>query len=256
MKVRALGVSGSEMPYRRPPAFLLDGTILLDAGTIGQVLGDAGQRRIRRILLTHAHFDHIKGIPSFADNLIMRDEGVCVTIHGGREVVSALRKNIFNNRIWPDFSRIKSRGVSVLGFEPLSPSRPSTIDGYEVACARVAHTVPAYGIVVSDGTGKAIAYTGDTGPTDGAFWRLMARRDVRALIVEVSMPDRMEEMAILTGHLTPRLLEAEIRKMPRVPPRLFITHIKPQHDAEIRRGLAALGRRAIRILHDGMEIAV
>ena len=68
------------------------------------------------------------------------------------------------------------------------------------------------------------------------------------------MPDRMEEMAILTGHLTPGLLEAEIRKMPRVPPRLFITHIKPQHEAEIGPQIAALGRRNIRILRDDMEI--
>jgi hypothetical protein len=44
MKLRILGSAGAELPDFRPPAFLLDDQLLLDAGTIGSVLSEEEQR--------------------------------------------------------------------------------------------------------------------------------------------------------------------------------------------------------------------
>ena len=41
MKLRILGSAGAEMPGFRPPAYLIDDVLLLDAGTIGAALGVA-----------------------------------------------------------------------------------------------------------------------------------------------------------------------------------------------------------------------
>jgi glyoxylase-like metal-dependent hydrolase (beta-lactamase superfamily II) len=69
MKLRVLECSGAEFPGFRPPGYLLDDVLLLDAGTIGAVLGEEEQRAIRNILVTHAHLDHIRGIPLLAGEL-------------------------------------------------------------------------------------------------------------------------------------------------------------------------------------------
>ena len=48
---------------------LLNDTVLLDAGTGGSRLYLHEQRRIQAVLLTHLHFDHIRALPTLADNL-------------------------------------------------------------------------------------------------------------------------------------------------------------------------------------------
>ena len=48
---------------------LLNDTVLLDAGTGGSRLYLHEQRRIQAVLLTHLHFDHIRDLPTLADNL-------------------------------------------------------------------------------------------------------------------------------------------------------------------------------------------
>src|SRR6266568_5219677 len=63
MVIRVLGSAGAELPDFNPPAFLVDDILLLDAGTIGAVLSAAEQERIRHVFLTHAHLDHVRGIP-------------------------------------------------------------------------------------------------------------------------------------------------------------------------------------------------
>ena len=55
-------------------SFLLNGTLLLDAGTVASKLSLSEQGQIRHIILSHLHFDHIKELPTLADNLSERDE--------------------------------------------------------------------------------------------------------------------------------------------------------------------------------------
>ncbi len=120
---------------------------------------------------------------------------------------------------------------------------------------RVSHTVPAYGFIVENREGEAIAYTGDTGPTD-IFWKTLNGVKVKALIAETSLPSRMEELALTTGHLTPALLEKEIAKVSPAPPTILLMHVKPQYQAEIERDVQSLGNGAIRFLVEGETFSV
>lgn len=255
LRIKVLGASGSEVPGRNCPAFLVDETLLLDAGTIGLALNIREESSLKRILLTHAHFDHIKGIPFLLDNLVVRGTGNTVTVMSGDDVIAAVRNNIFNDLIWPDFTRIPSPETPVLQYRALSPPGPMDIDGYQVSLEKVHHTVPAYGYVIASGNGKAFAYTGDTGPTD-RFWEQMSRQDVQCLIVEVSFPNRLEPIALISGHLTPKLLEREIAKMPRRPARILAMHVKPQHQAEITEEIQALHIPGLELLMEGAIIDV
>jgi ribonuclease BN (tRNA processing enzyme) len=250
MEIKVLGASGSEVPGHSCPAFLVDGKILLDAGTIANSLHISEEQTLRHILLTHAHFDHIKGLPFLLDNLVIRDSGHTITVAGGRDVLDDLQANIFNDRIWPDFTRIPSAGKPVLRYRALRTDRPALFDGYRVTMTRVDHTVPAYGFIVADPGGDAVAYTGDTGPTD-RFWKRVDRAGVKCLIVECSYPDRMRALALSAKHLTPSLLARELARLSSPPPEICVVHLKPQLLPEIERELLALGIGALRLPAEG-----
>jgi cAMP phosphodiesterase len=255
LKIKVLGASGSEVPGHSCPAFLVDGKILLDAGTVAVSLNIREEHSLQYILLTHAHFDHIKGIPFLLDNLVIRNTGNTITVLSGKDVLDDLKKNIFNDRIWPDFSKFPTPEHPVLKYRAISPSRSVTIDGYTVVMEKVHHTVPAYGYIVESSGKKAIAYTGDTGPTE-RFWEKMAAYNVKSLIVETSFPNRLEKMALVTGHLTPSLLEKEIAKMPNPLPKIYVMHLKPQYLSEIEVEIQALEHDNIEFLKEGEVIAV
>ena len=58
MRLHILGCAGAELPKHNMPGFLVDRTVLLDAGTIGLALDFQDQRAIEHIFITHAHLDH------------------------------------------------------------------------------------------------------------------------------------------------------------------------------------------------------
>lgn len=249
MRLRVLGSSGAEFPGKETPGFLVDDSLLLDAGTIGAVLREDEQWAIKDIMLTHAHLDHIKGIPFLADNIILMNTGHYVRIRSTAPILKVLRENLLNGAIWPDFTVIPSPDNAVLLLEDMDALKEYAIGDYKVTAYEVSHSVPAVGYVLEDSQGKRLLYTGDTGPTED-IWSACDRR-VHAAIIEVSMPDSMEEMAIMTGHLTAGLLGAELKKMKVLPDRILVTHPKPQYISTIIKELGKLGHGNIELLKDG-----
>jgi len=247
MELRVLGSAGAEFPDFRPPAFLIDGRLLLDAGTIGSVLTEEEQWRLQDIFITHSHLDHIRALPALADNIIIKNLRHTVRIFSIPEVISAMREHLFNNIIWPDFSVIPTPDCPVISLESIDTGVDYTVSGYRIRAIPVNHTVPAVGYRVSHGS-TTLVYTGDTGPTE-EIWQHVNGCD--ALIVEVSFPNVMESLALLTKHLTCSLLAAELEKIDELPKRIFITHPKPQYYDIIRMELECLGLKEIELLHDG-----
>jgi ribonuclease BN (tRNA processing enzyme) len=253
MLITVLGSSGAEVPGFNPPAFLIDGKLLLDAGTIGSKLSIKEQSSIKHILITHSHLDHIKGIPFLADNIIITSGSHTVTLYGIKETLDSLRRNLLNDKIWPDFTKISASIEPVLKLRQINPAKVFKIGDYAIRAYRVNHTVPAVGYVVRDAGGKSLLYTGDTGPTD-AIWKTRGKLD--AVIIEVSFPNGMEALAEKTGHMTPAMLIAELAKIKDCPDRIFITHPKPQYIKQIRKEIARLGMKQIELLQDGKSYRI
>lgn len=247
MKIRVLGCSGAEFPGYHPSAFLLDDSLLLDAGTIGAVMSAREQEALKWILITHAHLDHVRGIPLLADNLIVDNKGGSIQVMGCEETLRALREHLMNGVIWPDFSLLPTPEQAIVRYCPLETGKEYVINGYRIIAYPVNHSVPAVAYHVSRGS-VSILYTGDTGPTD-QMWSMAGVLD--ALIIEISFPDEMEDLAIRAGHLTPRLLSRELDKLPTPPGRILITHLKPQHAMKIKEQLRALGLRRCEFMRDG-----
>ena len=116
----------------------------------------------------------------------------------------------------------------------------------------VGHPVESVGFIVSDGR-SAFAVSGDTGPTT-RFWEAVGRRrDLKALLVEMSFPNFMQELADQAGHLTTNTLASELDKVDRNGCPVYLYHLKPAYEAELKRDLARLRLAGVRVLAQGEE---
>jgi ribonuclease BN (tRNA processing enzyme) len=255
MEIKVLGCSGAEFPGHRPPSFLLDGKIIFDTGSLTNILDIEGQLKIKDIFITHSHLDHILGIPFLADNLIFRKKRHRVNIFSIPSVIKTIRKSLLDGSVWPDFTVIPNTHEGILNLIELKSGHSIKIDDYTITAYPVHHSVPATGYLVEDGKKRRFFYTGDTGPTDST-WVKMEGIQLHSLLIEVSFPSRMEEIALRTGHLTPRLLRKELLKIKPYPERIFIIHIKPQYSKAVTAELQKLNIKSLRLLKDGQIITL
>ncbi len=251
MRLRILGCSGGELPRHRTTCFLLDGRLAIDAGALTASLPLERLLEVDDIVLTHSHFDHVKDVPLLSDLLVGRRR-TPVRVHASTACARTLRESIFNDELWPDFTRIPSDQSPVMEIRAFDPSRPFRIGRYTVSPVPVAHPVESVGFVISDGR-SAFAVSGDTGPTSRFWRRVNAEKRLRALIVELSFPNAMQGLADLSGHLTPRTLAAELEKLDHNGLPILLYHLKPAHLRELRRELAQLALPNVRILSRGDE---
>ncbi|MBI5664005.1 MAG: 3',5'-cyclic-nucleotide phosphodiesterase [Nitrospirae bacterium] len=252
MKITVLGCSPAELSNARLSGFLVDDNLLLDAGTIGVALDKDRQEKIRYVLLSHAHFDHIKDLLFFADEMALNNNKRHVTVMSIPEVIGALKKNVFNNIIWPDFTKLPTLEDPVIVLKDINADKTFTVDGYKVTAYEVDHTVPAVAYLIQDNKGKKLLYMGDTGPS-GKIWTSLneSGAQIDGAIMEVSLPNSFKDRAILTGHMTPELLKIELDKMNKLPAAIYITHARPGHKEKIREELLRLKINNIKILKDG-----
>lgn len=240
MKLRVLGCSGSDLPGHHLTSFLLDEHILLDAGSVTSSLSLEEQAQITDIFVTHAHLDHIKDILFLADNLIEffdQHGRPPVNIRGLPEVLEAIATHLLNDTIWPDFTVIPAKSP-VLTYVPLPARATVTIAGLTLTSCPVNHAKHASGFVAQGpGPGESLGYTGDTGP-NGPWWSFLAglERPVKQLITEASFPNHLEELALVSKHLTPALLRRELAKLP-YKPKIFIYHMKSPFSEKIQEEL-------------------
>jgi len=246
MHIQILGCSGSRYPGEHSPAFLIDRQLLLDAGTVCGSLNAEEQAQIESVLITHSHLDHVMGLASLADNLLLSGSGKGISVYGSDEVLGIVKKHLFNGLIWPDFGVIPQSASPVIRWEILEPRQNRNICGYQVTPVPVSHSVPAVGYLITSESSRLL-FTGDTGPTD-SIWQFA--RDLTLLIVEVSFPNSLEELALRTGHLTPELLKRELHKLPNAPRQIAIMHLKSVYREQIITELAQLDISPIEVMTD------
>ncbi len=222
----------------------MDGESALDAGSLTDAVPLAAQRRVKRIVLTHAHFDHIASLPLLIENLYGQSRAL--EIVAPRPVLSALRRHVLNDQIWPDFTRLPSRAWPTVRLRPIAEGRPFRAGSVVFTPFAVSHVVPAYGYLVSK-PGRSVLFSGDTEPTDRLWQAARRARDLKAIFLELSFSDTQLDVARVSRHLTPALVRRELSKAPpRVP--IYLYHMKPPSLARIRREVAALQEPRLRLL--------
>jgi len=231
MRIRVLGCSGGIGAGARTSAMLVDDDVLIDAGTgIGDLdLEDLDS--IRHVFLTHAHLDHIAGLPMLADQVFDENFKVPLTVYAREETMRALQDHLFNGVIWPDFSKLPSPENPMLRYRICSPGDTITIGHRNFYAIDVMHSVPSLGFTVQN-SGGAFAVSGDT-KTNETLWPVLnACDDLRVLVIEVSFPDEMAELAIESGHYTPKSLTDDLKRL-RHEPEIWLTGMKPGEEKTI-----------------------
>ncbi|MDA8085466.1 MAG: 3',5'-cyclic-nucleotide phosphodiesterase [Nitrospiraceae bacterium] len=255
MRLRVLGWSGSGVPGRGLSSYLLDDSILFDAGGLTGALDIKRQLRIRDVFITHCHLDHIQGIPFLADNIFIAGKGG-INVFSSAVILGKFKKHILNGSIWPDFSSIRRAGRPAIMLKALREGAPVSAGKYEITAFRMRHTTPAVGYLARHtGTGKNFFYTGDTGPGSGV-WKKLGGMTLDCLITEVSFPNSMEKEAVQTGHLTPRLLAGELSQLDSPPRRIYIVHQKAAFYRTIIREAGRLNLDKPGVVSDGQLIRI
>ena len=225
MRVRVLGCSGAIARDCRTTSFLVDGDVLVDAGTGVGDLTLEEMRGIRHVLLTHSHLDHIAALPLMVDSVASQlQEPIRICALPG--TIAALKTHVFNNVIWPDFSRIPSSKAPFVCFQEIQVGQVLELGGKSIEVLPAVHTVPACGYALTSGRGCWI-FTGDT-ERNAAFWHRLNQLDVAALVIETAFSNRERDLARRSLHLSPSALAEEldcIDKSKRFP--IYITHTKP-----------------------------
>ena len=253
MDFKVLGCHGGESPKHQCPAFLLDGRVCLDAGSITHMLTLKEQQKIEAVVVSHAHIDHVRDLAMLADTRAQQG-GPPLVIASTPGTIAVLKKHFFNDKLWPDFTRIPDADNRTVVFQTLAPGKPSDVCGYAVKPVPVDHTVEAAALIVGDGE-TSVCYSGDTGPTEKLWAELRARGDLSALVMEVAFPNDQARLALDSGHHTPHSLERELRKLDAkqrdLPVLLF--HIKPVFQRVVEKQLAHIRARNNTILQIGDE---
>ena len=261
MKIRVLGCHGSDLVLDgqnrhqcRTSGFLINGTVMVDAGTIAAALRLDEIRKIRHILVSHLHFDHIKGLPTLADSLA--DDG-CepVSLTSTTSVLDGLTTHIFNNQIYPDFLQLPDPDKPVYRKAPMEANTDVQVGDLRVTAVPVNHLVPTVGFLIRDRQ-SSILYSGDTYVTD-EIWAQAAREPtLKAAFIETSFPDEMRELAAASKHLTPSLFAREFQKIGKPDLPVYVYHLKPRFRQTIERELGKLGIKHLVVLEEEQEIEV
>jgi ribonuclease BN (tRNA processing enzyme) len=221
-------------------SYLINDTLAVDAGGLGFYGTPEEQARIKNVLISHTHADHVASIPIFVENAYEANPD-CVTLHGSDVVLDSLQRDIFNGRVWPDFIGMSAANIGpFLKLKQIESGRAFDLPGVRITPIAVDHLVPTLGFLVEEGE-TAVIVASDTGPTD-ELWRVArATRGLKAVYLEASFPNSMTELATLSKHLTPAMFGGEARKLGRDEVELLVVHIKPRFRKQIIAELEALG---------------
>lgn len=253
MKLQLLPTSFDENGFasqrQHLSCLVIDDCVAIDAGSLAMATSLQQKKQIRDVVLTHAHLDHIAGLPLFIDDLFdTLEEPVCV--YALEEVLETIKRNVFNWEIYPNFSELENKNGAVLQYFPIAAGSEIVIKHLTVRAVEVNHKVASAGFIISDGKTK-IAVSSDTAETDEFWTALNAEENLGAILIECAFPDRLDELARASHHLTPQNMKREIAKYTGAKCPVYAVNIKPMYREEVARQIKALAIENLEILQVG-----
>lgn len=250
--IKILGAYGTKAKGFGTSSFSLNETNVIDAGNLLAGLGSQASK-IQNIWITHSHLDHISDIAYVIDNYFDDFKG-SINIHALPQTIETLQKHFLNDLVWPDFSKIKLSNskemcVSYIAIELDKEYKLS--DKESIKAFKTDHTVPSCGYIYKK-ENSAVLITADTYSLDNIVEIIDKDFSIKSIVIECSIPSRMEELAKESKHLTPSLLAEKLKSLQRTDLELYINHIKPLYLEEMTQEInECCGAWKPKILKDG-----
>ena len=232
MEVRVLGAHNLQSSNTRQSGYLIDGVLAVDVGSLSSALSPEEQGEIQAVLLTHRHLDHTRDIPTLA--LMTLDDPRQIDVYSLSETLEGVHAHLLDGDVYPDFTKKLTDAPPKYRFHPIEPSECFKVLDYEVKPIPQPHPVPAMGYIVRSKSGACMAYTGDTGGNLLPFFQDDFVPNV--LFIDVTFPNRLEGLAKLTGHLTPKLLGEQLLEVSKAKlhlPKMLAVHINVPNRDEV-----------------------
>lgn len=230
--------------------YLINDTLAIDAGSIAIGLNREEQLRIRSIIITHTHLDHVFSLPLYLTDLF-EDIREPVRLYATEQDFETLRQYVFNHQMWIPLELMRNAEADLISFQPIRAGESFFTEGLKVKPVEVTHTIPTHGLVVEDDR-SALIFTSDTGATEN-IWRAQIERDkLRAIFIDLSFPNRLTELARVSQHHSPATLLEEMSKMrPDTP--IYAVHVKTAYRDQIIEEIKALNNPRIIVAEVGRE---
>ncbi len=254
MKLKVLGCYGGRLPGKKLTSFLIDDTILVDAGSATAMLSKEELTKIKTIIVSHSHLDHVYDIPLLGDVIIAPDmeprEIVCI-----EPTANAISELLMGNVIWPDFTSLPTKENPVFNMRIEQPRKPFVVGDYEVEFIHVTHPVPCVAMLFR-WEGGAFLYTADTGPTEEVWQVAAEEQNLRGVITEISFPNMLKELSLASGHLSPCHMDEELGKMGRDDIPVYIYHLKPAFEELLLEEIKEISYPNLSLLKEGQVLEV
>lgn len=227
MRVTILGCTGGIAAGLRTTCLMLDNDILIDAGTGAGDLTVGQMLHIDTVFLTHSHLDHVALLPMLADVVGPRRDAP-LTVYALPETIAVLKQDIFNFRLWPDYTALPSPSKPYVVFQSIAVGQTVELSGRKITPLPARHAVP--GVAYQLDSGKAsFVFSGDTTYHE-PFWNAInAINNLHYLMIEATFLNENTAGTEAAGHMQPELLAQGLKHL-RKPVRLLITHMEPGNE--------------------------
>ncbi len=249
MRLEILGCSGGVALGNDTTSFLVDDDLLIDAGTgVGRLSLDQCMK-IKSIVLTHSHLDHVCHLPFLLNNTIGKTTE-SLHVYGLKETIASLKEYMFNGAIWPDFSVLPSVKNPSLVFHTFSLGDVLSLEGKTLTVLPAEHTVPAVGFHIAKEE-TCFAFSGDSSKNK-SFWNALNHLPpVEMLIVDNQYLESEKELSLKAKHYYAKSLKEDFSLL-NYSTSLYLTHLPPNGKEKVfKEAVEVFAPQKIHALREG-----
>lgn len=231
-------------------SYLINDSLAIDAGSLAIGLTPEEQLKIRSIVITHAHLDHILSLPLMVTDLF-EELHEPINVYATPSDFEAIQQHLLTQRVWITLETMKNSRTELIAYHPIKSAESFYAEGLKITPITVTHTVLTHGLLIEDDH-SALLFTSDTGATD-RIWKLANECDkLRAVFIDLSFPNRLTDLARVSCHHSPATLLEELPKIKSGVP-VYAVHLKAMYQHQVAAEIAALNHPRIQIAEVGRE---
>ena len=252
--IKVLGASGSLDKNRSCISFQLNDKTVIDAGNLVRALGQ-NSHTIEQVFLTHAHFDHILDLPFLIETHFDKRQKP-LQIYALKETLEVVKNHVFNEIVWPKFQEIihPILGIPLLTFHEIVLGKTLQTQDISITAIPANHVAGSCGYLIKKQDTSCLI-TGDSYINPETAQLINQDESIKGLIIDVSFPSNLENLAKKSKHLTPKMLKQLLQQIQR-PISVYPYHLKPAFEDQIIGELnqLELANATIRVLKAGDKL--